>query len=58
LSPLRAHVRHTTDDSQGFEQASTVAEKAAVATTVQAWLAEMPAGSPTGEDDSGSLSDT
>jgi DNA-binding SARP family transcriptional activator len=54
----RAHVRRTTDVSQGFEQDSTVVEKEAVVAAVQAWLSEMLAGSRTGEDDSGSLSDT
>jgi len=57
-SPLRAHIRRTTDVSQGLEQGSTVAEMDAVVAAVQAWLAEMLAGSPTVEDDPGSLSDT
>lgn len=57
-SPLRAHIRRTTDVSQGFEHGSIIAEKDAVVTAVQAWLAEMLAVSPTGEDHPGSLSDT
>lgn len=55
-APLRAQIRLTTDVSQGFEQGLTVAEKEAVVESVQAWLSAMLAGSPTGEDDPGSLS--
>jgi hypothetical protein len=57
-SPLRAHIRRTTDVSQGFEQGLTVADKEAVVAAVQAWLSEMLAGSFTGEDDPDSLSNT
>ena len=54
--PLRAHIRRTTDVSQGLEQGLTVAEKEAVSAAVQAWLSEMVAGALTGEDDSDNLS--
>lgn len=54
--PLRAHLRRTTDVSQGLEQGLTVAEKEAVVAAVQAWLSEMVAGALTGEDDSDNLS--
>jgi hypothetical protein len=54
--PLRAHIRRTTDVSQGLEQGLTVAEKEAVVAAVQAWLSEMVAGALTGEDDSDNLS--
>lgn len=57
-SPLRAHIRRTTDVTQGFEQGSTVAEEEAVVMAVQAWLSEILANSLTGEDDPDSLSDT
>ena len=57
-SPLRAHIRRTTDITQGFEQSLTVAEKEAVVAAVQAWLSEVLANSPTGGDDPDSLSDT
>jgi hypothetical protein len=57
-SPLRAYIRRTTDVTQGFEQGLTIAEKEAVVAAVQAWLSEMLANSPTGEDDPDSLSDT
>ena len=57
-SPLRAHIRRTTDVTQGFEQGVTIAEKEAVVAAVQAWLSEMLANSLTGEDDPDSLSDT
>jgi len=57
-SPLRAHIRRTTDASLGFEQSSTVAEKDAVVAAVEAWLAEILADSLTCEDDSCNLSDT
>jgi predicted transcriptional regulator len=54
--PLRAHIRRTTDVSQGLEQGLTVAEKEAVVAAVRAWLSEMVAGALTGEDDSDNLS--
>jgi hypothetical protein len=54
--PLRAHIRRTTDVSQGLEQGLTVAEEEAVVVAVQAWLSEMVAGALTGEDDSDNLS--
>ena len=54
--PLRAHIRRTTDVSQGLEQGLTVAEKEAVVAAVQAWLSEMVAGALTGKDDSDNLS--
>jgi hypothetical protein len=57
-SPLRAHIRSTTNVSQGFEQALTVADKEAVVAAVQAWLSEMLARSLTGEDDPNSLPGT
>jgi len=57
-SPLRAHIRRTTDVAQGFEQSLTVADKEAVVAAVQAWLSEVLANAPTGEDDPDSLSDT
>jgi hypothetical protein len=57
-SPLRAHIRRTTDVSQGFEQALTVADKEAVVAAVQSWLSEVLAGSLAGEDDPDSVSDT
>lgn len=57
-SPLRAHIRRTTDVTQGFEQGLTIAEKEAVVAAVQVWLSEMLANSLTGEDDPDSLSDT
>jgi hypothetical protein len=40
-SPLRAHIRLTTDVAAGFERSVTLAEAAAVATLVQAWLREL-----------------
>ena len=40
-SPLRAHIRLSTDVSAGFERTVTLAEAAAVATLVQAWLREL-----------------
>ena len=40
-SPLRAHIRLTTDVSAGFERTVTLAEAAAVGTLVQAWLREL-----------------
>jgi hypothetical protein len=54
--PLRAHIRRTTDVSQGLEQGLTVAEMEAVVAAVQAWLSEIVAGALTGEDDSDNLS--
>jgi hypothetical protein len=57
-SPLRAHIRRTTDVTQGFEQGLTIAEKEAVVAAVQTWLSEMLANSLTSEDDPDSLSDT
>jgi hypothetical protein len=54
--PLRAHIRRTTDVSQGLEQGLTVAEKEAVVAAVQAWLSEMVADALTGKDDSDNLS--
>jgi hypothetical protein len=50
--PLRAHIRCTTDVSQGLEQGLTVAEEEAVVAAVKAWLSEMVADALTGEDDS------
>ena len=50
--PLRAHIRRTTDVSQGLELGLTVAEKEAVVAAVQAWLSEMVADALTGKDDS------
>jgi hypothetical protein len=50
-SPLRAELRLTTDVSEGFERSLTVAREEAVVEAVQAWLAEMLAGSSTVEDD-------
>jgi hypothetical protein len=50
--PLRAHIRRTTDVSQGLQKGLTVAEKEAVVAAVQAWLSEMVAGALTGKDDS------
>jgi hypothetical protein len=49
-SPLRAQIRLTTDISQGFRPALTVAEKEAVVEAVQAWLSEILANSSTVED--------
>jgi hypothetical protein len=40
-SPLRAHIRLTTDVAAGFERSVTLAEAAAVAMLVQAWLREL-----------------
>lgn len=57
-SPLRAHIRSTTNVSQGFGNALTVADKEAIVTVVQAWLSEILANSLTNEDDSNSLPDT
>jgi len=58
-SPLRAHIRCTTDVSRGFDQRLTVAEKEAVVAAVRAWMSEMMrADSLTCEDDPGGLSDT
>lgn len=57
-SPLRAHIRRTTDVSQGFGQGLTVANKETVVAAVRAWLSEVLAGSLTGEDDPDSLSET
>ena len=57
-SPLRAHIRRTTDVAQGFEQSLTVADKETVAALLQAWLSEMLTDSLTDEGDSDSLSDT
>lgn len=57
-SPLRAHIRRTTDVSQGFEQRLTVTEKEEVVAAVQAWVSEMLTGSVTREDDPDGLSDT
>jgi hypothetical protein len=54
--PLRAHIRRTTDVSQGLEQGLTVAEKEAVVAAVQAWLSEMVADALIGEDNSDNLS--
>jgi hypothetical protein len=54
--PLRAHIRRTTDVSQGLEQGLTVAEKEAVVAAVQAWLSEMVADALTGKDESDNLS--
>jgi hypothetical protein len=56
--PLRAHIRRTTDVSQGFEQGAIFVEKETVVAAVQAWLSEMLVGSLTGEDDSSRLFDT
>lgn len=57
-SPLRAHIRCTTDVTQGLEQGLTVAEEEAVVAAVQAWLSEIRASSRTDDDDPDSLSDT
>jgi hypothetical protein len=57
-SPLRAHIRRTTDVSQGFEQGLIVADKEAVVAAVRAWLSEVLADSLTDEDDPDRLSDT
>jgi hypothetical protein len=45
-SPLRAHIRHTTDVSEGFDRDFTLAEEEAVVAAVRAWLSAMLAGSP------------
>jgi hypothetical protein len=57
-SPLRAQIRRATDVSQGFEQGLTVTDEEAVVEAVEAWLSELLAGSPTGEDDPDALSDS
>ena len=57
-SPLRAHIRRTTDVSRGFEQGLTVADKEAVVAAVRAWLSVVLAGSLTSEDDADSLPGT
>jgi hypothetical protein len=50
-SPLRAHIRFTTDVSHGFEHTLTVAQEEATIEAVQAWLSEMLAGAlDVGED--------
>lgn len=50
-SPLRAQIRLTTDVSRGFERSLAITEIEAVTATVQAWLSEMLASSPSVEDD-------
>jgi hypothetical protein len=57
-SPLRAHIRRTTDVSQGFELGLTVTEREAVVEVVEAWLSELLTGSHTGEDDPDARSDS
>jgi len=49
-APLRARILLTTDVSQGFEHSVTVVEERAVVEAVRAWLSELLAGAPTGED--------
>jgi hypothetical protein len=51
-SPLRAHIRHTTDVSEGFDRSLTVAQEELVVAAVQAWLSDMLAGAPGVGDDS------
>lgn len=36
--PLRAHIRHTTDISSGFQASMTLTQVAAVSKTVETWL--------------------
>ena len=50
-SPLRAQIRLTTDVARGFERSLAITEIEAVTATVQAWLSEMLASSPSAEDD-------
>ncbi len=49
-SPLRAQIQLTTDVSQGFERSLAVTEIEAITATVQAWLSELLASSPSVED--------
>ena len=39
--PLRAHIRTTTDVSQGFEKELTVADVASANAVVETWLSEV-----------------
>ena len=50
-APLRAQLRLTTDVSWGFDRSLTVGREEAVLQAVQAWLAELLAGSHDGEGD-------
>ena len=49
-SPLRDHVRLTTDVSEGFDRSLTVVQEEAVVEAVQTWLSEMLAGPNVGGD--------
>ena len=42
--PLRAHIRHTTDLSTGFDLAVTLTTPEAVGAPVQAWMRSVIAG--------------
>jgi hypothetical protein len=50
-SPLRAHIRLTTDVSRGLERSLTVAQEETVVEAVRAWLSEMLAGTQGVGDD-------
>jgi hypothetical protein len=50
-SPLRAHIRHTTDVSEGFDQGLTVAQEDAVVAAIRAWLSAMLASAPDAGND-------
>ena len=54
LTPLRAHIRQTTDVSAGLQGGTTVTDEDAVAAVVRAWLRDVvldgtppPDGAPT-----------
>jgi hypothetical protein len=54
-SPLRAHIRLTTDVAHGFERSLTLAQDVVVVEAVQAWLSEIVASAHGAEGDSGDL---
>ena len=53
-SPLRVHIRSTTDVSQGIEHTLTVAQEEATIAAVHAWLSDMLASARDVGDDSDS----
>jgi hypothetical protein len=49
-SPLRAQIRLSTDVTKGLDRSLTATQEEAVVEAVKAWLSDILAGSPVGDD--------
>jgi hypothetical protein len=49
--PLRAHIRQTTDVSEGFDHGLTIAQEDAVVAAIRTWLSAMLASAPDAGND-------